>query len=65
MSSASLVRVHDAARELQVTRSRVQQLLREGRLAFVPTPYGRLVRREALEALIAERELTRAARRSA
>jgi len=56
---ADLVGVGEAARTLGVSSERVRQLCNGGALAFVDSPYGRLVERVALERLVRERRARR------
>jgi excisionase family DNA binding protein len=49
----------EAARELGISSERVRQLVREGRLAAVRTPLGRLISPEALAALAEQRRRDR------
>jgi len=44
-----------AARRLDVTPSRVRQLLVDGSLPYVATPLGRLVEAKGVDKLVAER----------
>ena len=50
-----LLTIAQAAREAQLSADRIRQLVRQGRLEFVQTPYGRLVKAESLRRLLAER----------
>jgi excisionase family DNA binding protein len=51
-----------AARRLSVSSQRVQQFMASGKLPYVLTPLGRLVRVENVDRLAAERQRARAAR---
>jgi Helix-turn-helix domain len=50
----------DAARELGLSVVRIRQLMSAGQLAYVRTPLGRLVDRNDLQRLQAERQAKRA-----
>ena len=56
-----LMTVLQAARELGRSAERVRQWARAERIPVVMTPYGRLFRREDVEAFKAERELLKSA----
>ena len=45
-----------AGRRVGLSPQRITQLAKAGRLAFVQTPYGRLIDAAAVEALAAERQ---------
>lgn len=45
----------EAARRMDVSPDRVRQLLRTGRIPFTPTPLGRLLDADAVDALVAVR----------
>jgi hypothetical protein len=49
-----------AARELNLSVSRVRQLMDDGRLGSLRTPLGRLVVKSSLDALVAERRRSEA-----
>jgi len=49
----------EAAKELGISRTRVQHLMTAGALRYTTTPYGRMVHKLALEHYKAERELKR------
>ena len=44
-----------AGRRLELSAERVRQLTAEGRIAYIPTPLGRLIDRASVERLAAER----------
>jgi excisionase family DNA binding protein len=50
------LRPSEAARRLEISVEALRQWLRQGRLPHVRTPLGRLVPRDAVERLAAERE---------
>ena len=50
------LRPSEAARRLEVSVEALRQWMRQGRLPHVRTPLGRLVPRDAVERLVAERQ---------
>lgn len=47
--------IKESARSIGVTANRVRALCREGRIRFLETPYGRVIRKKDLDAFIASR----------
>lgn len=52
---AEYMSVSQAATILSITPPRIRQLIQEGRLPFIRTPLGKLIRRDAVEAEVARR----------
>lgn len=60
MISDDLIAIKDAAKILDVSSQRIVQLLKQERIRWVPSPYGRLVSRESLLAFKDSRRQRRA-----
>lgn len=48
MISDDMITIASAARMLNLTPQRVRQLLKQGRICWQPTPYGKVVSRASL-----------------